>query len=96
MEQPTAQQPSLIQKDIKRHTNYGENYNRQSFYDTIDECMYYDESLDVSSVKTSDEDTMYLNQKRIEQEMKHIELYKRYQYDPEFHKGTNVLDTLNR
>ena len=72
MEQPTAQQPSLIQKDIKRHTNYGENYNRQSFYDTIDECMSSDEQL-VSLCKTgNDPDIAYLNNKCTDQALREI------------------------
>ncbi len=72
MSEHTTQAESLIQKDIKRRTNYGENYNRQSFYDTIDECMETGEQL-VSLYQTSnDPDIAYLNNKCTNQALREI------------------------
>lgn len=61
-------QESLIQKDIKKHTDLGEEYNRTSFYDTIDECLIDGEDLIVDQTKSAtDSDVKYLKLMRLEQ-----------------------------
>ena len=72
MSEHTTLAERLIQKDIKRRTNYGENYNRQSFYDTIDECIESNVQL-VSLFHTSDDpDVQYLNRKCGDQALREI------------------------
>lgn len=72
MSEHTTLAESLIKKDIKRRTNYGENYNRQSFYDTIDECVEIGEQL-VSVYQTyNDPDIAYLNNKCTDQALREI------------------------
>ena len=59
---------TLIQQDIKKHTNLGEEYNRTSFYDTIDECLMDEEDLIVdNNVPNNDSDVVYLKLMRLEQ-----------------------------
>lgn len=47
----SKQEQSLIARDIKSHTNLGEDYNRESFYATIYECLANDETLEVDTTK---------------------------------------------
>ncbi|MBQ8522942.1 MAG: hypothetical protein IJ458_04755 [Clostridia bacterium] len=60
----------LIEKDIKsRSTNLGEDYNRNSFFETIWECTQLDETLDVDLSKSpKDNDVNLLQFAKIQQD----------------------------
>ena len=74
------QQATLIQKQIKKYTDYGENYNRQSFYDTIDECFENNDALIVAKPKdANDKDFKYLKEKELEYSCREVALYKQFQ-----------------
>lgn len=62
------QKLTLIQKDIKKHTDWGEEYNRESFYDTIEECLMNGDTLLIDSNNHSDDkDARFLRYMRLEQ-----------------------------
>lgn len=63
-----AENERLIAKDIKSHTNLGAEYNRTSFYDTIDECLMDGEDLIIDKTKSLDDyDVKYLRYMYLEQ-----------------------------
>ncbi|MBQ3502704.1 MAG: hypothetical protein IJA72_03465 [Clostridia bacterium] len=66
--QKDAKNNTLIQQDIKCHTNFGEDYNRTSFYDTIDECLMDEEDLIIDEkAPNTDKDVVYAKLMRLEQ-----------------------------
>lgn len=71
----TIKQESLIVKDIKSHgTDLGEEFNRDSFYSTIYECLINNETLEVDTTKpVSDYDTKNLRLLKIMQEKNRLQ-----------------------
>lgn len=60
---------ALIQMDIKNHTDLGEQYNRESFYATINECIQDDTTLEIDSNNTLiDADTISLHSAKLIQD----------------------------
>ena len=60
---------SLIKKEIKAHTDLGEEFNRTSFYDTISECIELGEDLIVDTSKSpADPDIKYLQMNKYMQD----------------------------
>ena len=67
------QQESLIKKDIKNHTDLGEDYNRESFFRTIYECLENDETLEVDFTKSpADKDVNILQVAKLGQNKKRL------------------------
>ncbi len=67
------QQESLIKKDIKTHTDLGEDYNRESFFRTIYECLENDETLEVDFTKSpTDKDVNILQVAKLGQDKKRL------------------------
>ena len=63
------EQETLIQKDIKQHTDLGENYNRESFESTIIDYFVDDEDLVVDLTKSpKDKDVKYLQLMKLMQD----------------------------
>ena len=71
----SKQQESLIVKDIKsRSTDLGEEYNRESFYSTIYECLINNETLEVDKTKpVNNYDTKNLRLLKIMQEKSRLQ-----------------------
>ena len=66
---------TLIQKDIKKHTDLGEDYNRDSFVDTIMDYFYDNEDLIVDSSKSpKDRDVKYLQLMKLMQDKNRHEI----------------------
>ena len=77
------QQESLIKKDIKNHTDLGEDYNRESFLRTIYECLENDETLEVDFTKSpTDKDVNILQVAKLGQDKNRL-LAKRNEIDNE-------------
>jgi len=76
-------QESLIQQDIKFHTDLGEEYNRQSFEDAILDYFNDDEDLMVDTSKSiKDKDVKYLQLMKLMQDKNRHEI-KQQQLDME-------------
>ena len=71
----TIKQESLIVKDIKsRSTDLGEDYNRESFYSTIYDCLANNETLEVDKTKpVNNYDTKNLRLLKIMQEKSRLQ-----------------------
>ncbi|MFQ6724413.1 MAG: hypothetical protein ACLRFE_03685 [Clostridia bacterium] len=68
-------QESLIQKDIKKHTDLGEEYNRTSFEETILDYFNDDEDLVVDLSKSAkDIDVKYLQLMKLMQDKNRYEI----------------------
>ncbi|MBQ8522941.1 MAG: hypothetical protein IJ458_04750 [Clostridia bacterium] len=85
-------QESLIQKDIKSHTDLGEEYNRESFYATLNECAQDEFKIEIDPNNTLiDADTISLHSAKLIQDQikiarekrKLFNLEKRYIQDKE-------------
>lgn len=63
------QKTSLIKQDIARHTDLGKEYNRISFYDTIEDCIADGDDLIVDETKSPrDMDVKYLQIMKVMQD----------------------------
>ena len=94
---------SLIQKDIKSHTNLGEDYNRESFYSTINECIVDKIPIEIDpNNKVIDADTISLHSAQLIQRQIKIAQKKReiYAEQKECRKALeelkNQAQTLNK
>ena len=69
---------SLIQQDIKTHTDLGEAYNRESFYSTINECIVDEIPINIDPTNTLiDADTISLHSAQLIQRQTDIARRKR-------------------
>lgn len=77
------EQGTLIQKDIKQHTDLGEDYNRESFESTVIDCFIDDDDLLVDLTKSpKDKDVKYLQLIKLMQDKNRYEV-KQQQLDME-------------
>jgi len=69
------EQGTLIQKDIKQHTDLGEDYNRESFESTVIDYFIDDDDLEVDLSKSpKDKDVKYLQLMKLMQDKNRYEV----------------------